>query len=144
MATILTDEEREALLAEEAIARTEEARADQEHSDLCLKLRSQYRKELGKEGQAFELVNEANKGGVGPIVLKKGTAVASKVWEQKCAKTEGLPDEADQFQFIKDMVVFPERSVFGPIAVEYPQLRLACVAAAQRLYGFEAKVLRKK
>ncbi|HLK38685.1 MAG TPA: hypothetical protein VKU41_18105 [Polyangiaceae bacterium] len=73
---------RKAELLREKAEREKQTQAEAEdHEMLCLELEAKYTSELGSRGVFFEIVNEENSLGVGPIVVKGADDVALKSWE---------------------------------------------------------------
>jgi hypothetical protein len=133
---------------EQKIARLTKAREERDeaarlaalaHQALCLELDDRFSRELGPRGQAWELVNEDNTNGEGPIVVKLGDPVAHKLWQ---SKPGAAPEDA--FRYVEPSVVYPAKDVFTAIVNRRPQLLLRATAAVTALFGFSEGVLRGK
>jgi len=130
---------REELLAARA-ARQEAAQAEKEkHDDLVLELEDRFCNELGARGAAFEIVNEDNTCGEGPIVVKLGDPTAHKLWQSKAGAS---PEDA--FAYVSPSVVYPEKTQWNALAVRRPQLLLRATAALTKLFGFSEEALKGK
>jgi hypothetical protein len=128
----------EELLAARAAREAEAALALEAHKRLVLELEDKFCTELGKRGEAWELVNEDNTNGEGPICVKLGDPTAHKLWQSKPSTPE------DQFTYVSPSVIYPDRARFNEIAVRRPQLLSRCTAAMTRLFGFSDEVLKGK
>lgn len=126
----MDDETRAKLLAARAERAAAAERAKLAHDDLCLSLDDRYSSELGKRGEAWEMANEENSCGEGPIVVKLGDPVAYKMWS---AKPGAAPE--DMFAFVRPMVVYPEGAVFASLAVRRPELLGRALIACLQLFG---------
>jgi hypothetical protein len=136
----MTDEtmaaRRERLLRARA-EREEAARSEREaHELVVLELEDRFSSELGKRGSAFELVNEENSCGEGPIVVKAGDTVAHKAWMAKAGATI-----EDQFAYAVPWVIYPERELASALFLRRPQLLSRVVIALNQLYGQSHSVL---
>ena len=127
------------LLAERAKREQEAAAVKEAHELLVLELESRFCAELGPRGQAWEMANEDNTCGEGPICVKLGDPVAHKLWVSK----QGSAPE-DQFAYVSPAVIYPEKARFNEIAVRRPQLLGRAVQALTNLYGFSQGVLQGK
>lgn len=135
----MDEEKRAALLAAKALRAEAAAAAKQAHEDLCLELEDRFCTELGPRGQAWELANEDNTCGEGPICVKLGDPVAHKLWVSK----PGAAPE-DQLAYVGPAVIYPDRARFNEIAYRRPQLLGRAVQALTNLYGFSREVLAGK
>lgn len=118
------------LLAAKAEREAVAAVAVERHQDAILELEERFSRELGARGNAYEIVNEDNDCGVGPIVVKRAEDLAMKQWEAK----EGDTPE-DRFLLVRPCVVYPEAGEFVRIATDRSKLVLRCCAAILALAG---------
>jgi hypothetical protein len=135
----MDDERRAELLAAKAKRAQAAAEADEAHKDLCLELEEKFCTELGPRGQAWEMANEDNTCGEGPICVKLGDPTAHKLWTSK----PGAAPE-DQYAYVAPSVIYPERARFNEIAMRRPQLLGRAVQALTNLFGFSQGVLQGK
>jgi hypothetical protein len=135
---------KEELLAKRAAREAKLAVEQEAHELLCLELEDKYSTELGVRGRAWQMVNEQNDGGVGPIVLKPASLVSQKSYMQNDAR--GTPEVAGQF--VIACVVYPSPEVataifHGPTNPRM-QLLLRCAIAVQELSGYRDESAAKK
>jgi hypothetical protein len=131
---------KEELLANRAEREAKVAKEREANELLCLELEEKYSAELGLRGRAFEIVNEDNTGGVGPIVLKTPTLLAQKSYTQSDAK---LTPEVAQ-AFVNPCVLYPASEVVAGIFNARHQMCLRCVIALSALSGFSDGEQQKK
>jgi hypothetical protein len=105
----------------------------------CLELEELWTQKLGARGVEFEIVNEENDCDEGPIVLKRGEVVRYKAFMAK----PGAVYE-DQFSYVVDSVVYPERAAFTAIVGRRPELLARCTIVLHRLFGFSDAEIKKK
>jgi hypothetical protein len=115
--------------AERDGAAVEEAKA---HAMLLLELEAKFSAELGRRGQAFEIVNEDNDLGIGPIVVKPPEELAVKRWDMK-------PDETpeDRAMLVTPCVVYPDN--FSAVTRGRPLIVKRCAVAVLNLAGLGQK-----
>jgi|HubBroStandDraft_6_1064221.scaffolds.fasta_scaffold10345_6 hypothetical protein len=138
-----TPESREArraeLVAKQAAREKELEEREEAHRDLCLELVDKYSGDLGVRGESWDLVNELNVGGVGPIIIKEGDPTKYKKW----SSSPGLAPE-DVAAYVLDSVVYPERREAADIIHRKPILGLEVVTALNGLFGAKEGKLRGK
>lgn len=123
---------KEELLAKRADREAKLAQEAEAHEMLCLELEDKWSAELGLRGRAFEIVNEENVAGVGPIVVKLPTLAAQKAYQRSDAKDS--PEVAQIY--VKPCVVYPAPDVLSGILNDRHQLCLRCCLALTRLAGY--------
>jgi hypothetical protein len=125
----------------EARAEREAALAEQHeaHENLVLELEDKYAASLGFRGRAFEIANEDNTCGEGPIVVKPADAVAIKLWRSK----EGNAPE-DALTLARTCVLYPEAAKFADITHRRPHLLDRTVTAILKLSGVREQVVQGK
>jgi hypothetical protein len=123
-------EKRQELLAAKAERDAVAAAAEQAHKDLVLELEDRYARSLGPRATAFEIVNEDNDCGIGPIVVKRAEDVAIKQWE---AKDGDSPE--DRFLLVRPCVLYPEAGEFVKLTTDRSHLVKRCLNAILRLAG---------
>lgn len=129
----MDDVKREALL--KARADREKAREDEQraHDDLVLELEDKYETSLGPRGRAFQIANEDNACGEGPIVVKTADFANYKRWQMK----DGDAPE-DAIVLLRTCVVYPEPAAFESICGRRPHLIKRAVSAVIALAGVSA------
>jgi hypothetical protein len=135
----MDQQKRGALLQARAERQKKLADEDEAHADLVLELDDKYSTELGPRGRAFEIVNEDNSGGEGPIVVKMAEATAHK---QYMASPTPTPLE-DQFKYVRPSVLYPDGTVFADLGVRRPILVQRCCRALEHLAGLQARIVGK-
>lgn len=139
-----TKEERAARLAELEAKRAERdaklAEEFEDHKLLCLELVEKYETELGARGRFFEIVNEDNAVGAGPIVVKPPTLLAQKIYTQSDAKT--TPEIASAY--VCPCVLYPSELLVRQIFNARQQLLLRCCIALTALSGYSDGDAQKK
>lgn len=132
------------LLAKRAAREAKLAEEREAHELLCLELEDKYCTELGVRGRTWQMLNEENDGGVGPIVLKPASLVSQKSYIQNDAR--GTPEVAGSF--VLPCVLYPPpelaRLAFNDPVVPRLQLLLRCAIAIQALAGFREEDSAKK
>jgi hypothetical protein len=128
------------LLAKKAERAAKLAEEKEAHELLCLELEDKYSTELGVRGRAFEIVNEDNSLGVGPIVVKTPTLLAQKIYMQSDAKT--TPEVAGQY--VCPCVVYPAELAVRQIFAARHQMCLRCAIALTALSGYSDGEVQKK
>lgn len=135
---------KEELLAKRAAREAKLAEEQEAHELLCLELEDRYCTELGVRGRAWQMVNEENDCGVGPIVLKPASLVAQKSYMQNDAR--GTPEVAGAF--VLPCVVYPPaetaKAAFNDPASPRLQLLLRCALVLQMLAGYRDEDAAKK
>lgn len=130
---------RAGLLAARALRESKLAEEREAHDMLVLELEDKYATELGPRGRAFEIVNEDNSCGEGPIVVRPADAVAIKLWRSK----DGNAPE-DALMMVRPSVLYPEGPRFADITHRRPHLIDRTVTAILKLSGVrEAATLGK-
>lgn len=105
-----------------------------------------YSGELGKKGEAWDLVDG---GAEGPIVVKKGEAVLYKAWRSEIdknkAKTggDGITLEACH-RFAAPQVVFPDSKAFAALVENRQGLLYSCANALEMLHSSNEALTRGK
>src|ERR1700741_3893605 len=130
---------KEELLAARAEREKAAAVEKEKHDLLVLELEDKYCTELGPRGAAFDIVNEDNTNGEGPIVVKLGDPTAHKVWQSKPGSG---PEEA--FAYVAPSVLYPSGERFNELAHRRPQLVLPATPALTKLFGFSEEALKGK
>jgi hypothetical protein len=87
-------------------------------------------KEIGRRGEAFELVDG---GPEGPIALKLGEAVLYKKYKAAVAREKDTDE--DLMAFVAPCVVVPEAARFHEIVFARKHLLTKCGDALLKLYG---------
>jgi hypothetical protein len=131
--------QREELHAARSLREAKLQEEQQAHEDLVLELEDRYSRELGVRGRSFQIANEENACGEGPIVVKPADAASIKRWKMK----EGNAPE-DAFALASPCVLYPEGPRFIEIQNRRPQLLEATVAAILQLAGVSQKVFQGK
>ncbi len=130
---------RAALLASKAERARVAAAKQEDHELLCLELEERYCTELGVRGEAWELVNEVNSCGEGPIVIKLGDPLKDKIWK---SKPGAAPEDVQAYTV--DAVVYPERRQYLDIVDRRPNIGIAVAEALSALFGFKEGLLKGK
>jgi len=114
--------------------------AEQAHADLLLELEDRFETQLGPRGNAYEIVNEDNSCGEGPIVVKPADAVAMKLWKSKDGNT---PEDA--LTLVRPCVVYPEAAQFAAmVSGNRSELLWRTLNAIVKLAGGREKVVQGK
>jgi hypothetical protein len=135
---------KEELLAKRAAREAKLAVEQEAHELLCLELEDKYSTELGVRGRSWQMVNEQNDNGVGPIILKPAALVFQKSYMQNEARA--TPEVAGQF--VLPCVIYPPaeaaKTIFHDPAAPRLQLLLRCALALQALSGYRDEDAAKK
>jgi len=130
---------REELLAARAAREAQAAKDDEAHELLVLELEDRFSSELGKRGVAFEIANEDNAAGAGPIVVKPAEPVTFKAFQAKSGATL-----EDTLAFVTPSVVYPSREIWTALAVQRQSLLYRAAAALMTLHGASKETFRQK
>lgn len=126
------------LLANRALREKAAADVQQAHELLCLELEDKYCKEYGPRGQAWDMANEDNTCGEGPICIRLGEPVSHKTWQASGTSPE------DKQTYVTPWIVYPERTKALEILNRRPELLTRCVMVLNRLFGFSQATLQGK
>lgn len=113
-----------ALAAESEAAAADEA-AREERKIEALELTQRFRKELGKPGVEFAIIEIA---GDSPVVLKRGEKGSYKNFQVALGRETPLTYE-DHYAFVAPSVVYPEVFVFNELVKKIPGVLVRCVNA---------------
>ena len=108
------------------------------HELLCLELEDKFCTHFGARGQKWQMVNEADAVGAGPICLKPAEITVWKLWQSKASGYE------EQFAFVQPSVIFPDGAVFNELVYRFPELLGHCVIALNALAGQNREELKGK
>lgn len=109
------------------------------HELLVLELENKHATEMGPRGRAFEIANEDNACGEGPIVVKPADAAAIKLWRSK----DGNAPE-DAFMMARPSVVYPDPQKFAELTARRPHLLDRTVSAILKLSGVRETIVQGK
>jgi hypothetical protein len=129
----LTDEERAALQKQIDNVQAAAALEAAEHADLVLELKAKYSSELGPQGRAWQIVNEENLGGMGPIVVKLPDATVGGPLHKKWQAADNSIESVTQYTL--PAVVYPDAGKYGGIASSRPLLAYRTGQALSLLFG---------
>ena len=121
---------REVLLAARAEREKAAAKQKEEHELLCLELEEKFCHDLGPRGQAWDMANEDNTCGEGPIAIKLGDPVAHKTWQAAPSVFE------DKLAYVAPWVVYPDKAKALEILHRRPELLTRCTVVMNKLFGF--------
>jgi hypothetical protein len=132
-------QDRRAQLLEARAERERLAAAEQEaHELLCLELEDRFCREYGKRGQGWDMANEDNSCGEGPICIRLGDPVSHKQWQASGSAPE------DKQTYVAPYIVYPEKTLALEILHRRPELLGRAVMVMTRLYGFSQGILQGK
>jgi hypothetical protein len=133
-----SNDRRAKLLEARALRETAAIAKQQEHELVCLELEAKFCEELGPRGQAWDMCNEDNTCGEGPICIRLADAVAHKAWQASGSAPE------DKERYVTPWIIFPDRFTATAILGRRPELLSRAVMTLNRLFGYSQGVLQGK